>query len=92
MDDLQISISTPTLYSDKKSVISIVNYPIQHDQMKYVRIDKSFVKHEFEEGGLNYVTFPLKCRKQMFFTKILPKPSFELVLGKWGMVNIYSST
>ena len=45
MEDLKIPITTPTRsYNDSKSAIGIVNNPVQHDQMKHVRIDQHFVK------------------------------------------------
>ncbi|KAK6945701.1 hypothetical protein RJ641_013245 [Dillenia turbinata] len=38
------------LYTDSKSAISIVHNPIQHDRMKHVRIDRSFIKSEIDNG------------------------------------------
>jgi len=45
MNDLKMPNTDPTrLYCDSKSAISIVNNPIQHDRMKYVRIDRHFIR------------------------------------------------
>lgn len=54
MQNLQIPTHHPKkLYNDSKSAINIVKNPIQHDQMKHVRIDWNFIKKEIEEGGIN---------------------------------------
>jgi len=57
MEDLGIHLSQQTkVFSDIKSTISIVKNPIQHDQMKHVRIDRSFIKREIEGGiSLSYI-------------------------------------
>ena len=59
MEDLRISLSQPTeIYSDRKSAISIVKNPVQCDRMKHVRIDRSFIKREIEEGGISLSYIP----------------------------------
>lgn len=89
MLDLQITTHHPTkLYSDSKSAISIVKNPIQHDQMKHVRIDRSFIKNEIEEGCINLCHISSHAQEAGILTKGLPRPSHENLLNKLGMRNI----
>ena len=60
MEDLQIPLSQQTkVYSDSKSAINIVKNLVQHDGMKHVRIDRSFIKWEIEGGGINLSYIPI---------------------------------
>ena len=91
MQDLKITVCSPTkVYSDSKYVISIVNNPVQHDRMKHVRIDQSFIKNEIEEGGIELSYISTHAQEVDILTKSLPKPSQESFLCKLGMRNIYS--
>ena len=91
MQDLQITVCSPTkLYSDSKSAISIVNNPVQHDRMKHVRIDRSFIKNEIEGRGIDLCYISTHAQEADILTKSLPKPTHERLLSKLGMQNIYS--
>ena len=91
MQDLQITVCSPTkLYSDSKSAISIVNNPVQHDQMKHVRIDQNFIRNEIERGGTDLCYISTHEQEVDILTKSLPKPTHERLLSKLGMQNIYS--
>lgn len=90
MEDLGMSLSQPTeVYSDSKSAIYIVKNSVQHDRMKHVRIDKSFIKREIE-GGINLSYIPITNQVADIFTKTVASPGFELPIGKLGMTCIYS--
>ena len=78
------------MYIDSKSTISIVKNPVQHDCMKHVRIDRSFIKREIEEGGINLSYIPTRSQVADGFTKAMARPSFKLLIGKLGMTSIYS--
>ncbi|KAH9735881.1 protein kinase domain-containing protein [Citrus sinensis] len=91
MQDLQITVCSPAkLYSDSKSAISIVNNPVQHDRMKHVRIDRSFIKNEIEGGGIDLCYTSTHAQEFDILTKSLPKPTHERLISKLGMQNIYS--
>lgn len=91
MQDLQITVCSPTkLYSDNKSAISIVNNPVQHDQMKHVRIDRSSIRNKIERGGIDLCYISTHAQEADILTKSLPKPTHERLVGKLGMQNIYS--
>jgi hypothetical protein len=40
------------LWCDSKSAINIANNPVQHDKIKYVEIDKFFIKEKMKSGLL----------------------------------------
>ena len=78
------------LYTDSKSAISIVNNPIQCDKMKHVRIDKSFIRKEIEQGGIKFIYLPTASQEADVFTKAMSRPGFESLISKLGMKDIYS--
>ena len=91
LEDLKIPLIQPTrVYSDSKSTISIMKNPIQHDRMKHVRIDRSFIKREIE-GGLILSYIPTTDRVVDVLTKAMVGPGFEFLIGKLGITCIYSS-
>jgi len=93
MKDLGISLSQPTeVYSDSKSAISIVKNPIQHNRMKHIRINRSFIKKEIEEGGISLSYIPTTDQVANVFTKAVARPEFKLLIGELRMTCIYSST
>jgi len=55
-----------------------------------VRIDRSSIKKEIEEGGINLSYTPTTNQVVDVFTKAMARPGFELLIGKLGMTSIYS--
>ena len=66
--------------------------PIQHDRMKHVRIDRSFIKREIEEGGISLSYIPSTDQVADVLTKIVAGPCFESLISKLAMTCIYSPT
>ena len=64
--------------------------PVQHDWMKHVRIDRSFIKREIEEGRISLSYIPTTNLVVDVFTKAMAKPGFESLVDKLGMTCIYS--
>lgn len=69
MKDLCPVSSPKQLYSDNKLAINIVNNPVQHDWMKYVRIDRHFVKQEIERGDISLTYVPIEDQEANILTK-----------------------
>ena len=85
MNDLSMPISSPKLlYSDSKLAISIVNNPVQHNQMKYVRIDRHFVKQEMEGGDIRLTYVPNADQEADILTKAMQKKGFETLKRQVG--------
>lgn len=78
------------LYSDNKSAISIVHNLIQHDRMKHVRIDRHFIKTEIENETIILSYIPTQDQEADILTKTMYKESFEVLISKLGMIDIYS--
>ena len=93
MEDMRMPLKLPTkLYSDSKSAISIVNNPVQHDRMKHVRIDRSFIQREIEKGGIQLTYVSTENQEADVLTKAMSRPGFEVLISKLGMKDIYSPT
>ena len=77
MKDLSMPISSlKLLYSHRKSVINIVNNPVQHEWMKYVRINRHFVKQEMEKGDIRLTYVPIEDQEADILTKSMQKTRF----------------
>ena len=91
MEDLQLPLTKPIkLYSDSKSTICIVNNPVQHNRMKHVRIDRSFIQREIKEGDIKLTYIPTAEQVADVLTKSITRSGFETLINKLGMRDIYS--
>ena len=92
LNDLGIKWEEPMkLYCDIKSAISIAHNLMQHDQTKHVEVDQHFIKEKLENGLICTPYIPTKGQLADILTKGLPTQSFQTILSKLGMRNIYSS-
>ena len=78
------------LYCDNKSDINIVHNPVQYDWTKHVEVDRHFIKEKLE-SGLICTPFASSDRQLAdVFIKGLMSTTFQAIIGKLGMDNIYS--
>lgn len=81
---------TKRLYYDNKSDINIVHNPVQYDWTKHVEVDRHFIKEKLE-SGLICTPFASSDRQLAdVFIKGLTSTTFQAIIGKLGMDNIYS--
>ena len=93
LEELKMKIELPLkLYSDSKAAISIAHNPAQHDRTKHIEIDRHFIKEKLDAG---IICLPFVTSSQQtadILTKSLARPTFEHLIDKLGMIDIYAPT
>ena len=78
------------LFCDNKAAISIAYILVHHDHTKHEEVDKHFIKAKIENGVI-CMTYVLTTQQiGDILTKGLSKQSFEDLVDKLGMMDIYS--
>ena len=90
MEELKIPSEKPKFFCDNKAVISIAYNPVHHDRTKHVEVDKHFIKERIENGVICMTYVPTTQQIGDILTKGLSKQSFEDLVDKLGMMDIYS--
>jgi hypothetical protein len=80
------------LYYDNKVAISIAHNHVQHDRTKHVEIDKHFIKEKLKAGIICMPFVPTTQQIADILTKGLYKSSFEFLISKLGIIDIYAPT
>lgn len=78
------------LFCDNKSTISIIHNPVHHDRTKHVEVDRHFVKKKLEQGMISVEYVPISNQLADLLTKGLTEQAHEFLVGKLGLINIYS--
>ena len=78
------------LYCDNNAAINIAHNPVHHDRTKHVEVERHFIKEEIDLGVIYMTYVPTKQKVADILTKGLPKQSFEILVDKLRMINIYS--
>ncbi|KAK3036184.1 hypothetical protein RJ639_030254 [Escallonia herrerae] len=77
------------LYCDNKAAVNIAQNPVHNDRTKHVEVDHHFIKEKIDDGSVYLMHVPTREQTADVLTKSLHKPSFENLVSKLGMVNIY---
>ena len=80
------------LFSDNKAACDIAHNLVQHDRIKYIEVDRFFIKKKLD---LKIVELPrIKSKDQLanILTKTISYRSYSSFLGKLDMCNIYAPT
>ena len=78
------------LYCDNKATISIARNPIHHDRIKHAEVDRHFITEKLEKGVISIKYIPTDQEVADIFTKGLPRPAFDFLTSKLGLIDIYS--
>ena len=91
MIELKIEFEEPMwLYCDNKSTISIAHNPVHHDRTKHVEVDQHFIKEKLDGNIISIEYVPTSHQLADLLTKGLSEHILEFLVGKLGLINIYS--
>ena len=89
----KIEVELPLkLYCDNKAAISIAHNSVQHDRTKHIEIDRHFIKEKIDSGTLCLPFVPSNQQTADILTKSLGRTTFEYLISKLGMIDIYAPT
>ena len=80
------------MYCDNKVTINISYNPIHHGRTKHVQVDRHFIKAKVEDDTICMVYVPTNKQVADVLTKALSRRSFEQLIDKLGMFNLYNLT
>ena len=77
------------LYCGNKSTINIAHNPVQHDRTKHVKIGRHFIKEKIDSGLICTTFVASKLQLADVLTKGVQNPSFNSMVRKLGMKDIF---
>ena len=91
LEELEIIVQgSIRIHCDNKAAIAISHNPVHHDRTKHVEVDRHFIKEKIEDKTVVITYIPTTDQTADILTKALFKPSFEKLVDKLGMYNLYS--
>ncbi|KAG8501038.1 hypothetical protein CXB51_003111 [Gossypium anomalum] len=91
MRELKVPFTRPMkMYCDNQAAVSIAHNPVHHDRTKHVEIDRHFIKEKIHSGEVCITYLPTRQQVADVLTKSLNRNMFEELIGKLGLINIYT--
>ena len=88
--ELQVNLENPMRpYCGNKSTINIAHNPVQHDRTKHVKIGRHFIKEKIDSGLICTPFVASKLQLANVFTKGVQNPTFNSMVSKLGMKDIF---
>lgn len=79
------------LFCDNKLAINTTLNPVQHHKTKYIKIDKYFIKEKFKSKLLCMSYISTNYQRADMLTKGVSNTTFQTLIIKLKIDNIYSS-
>ena len=87
MTDLRVSQVKPTVIrEDNQGAIAMAKNPVGHKRTKHIDIKHHFVREAVDAGTITLEYCETKQMLADILTKPLPKPQFEMLRGKLGLI------
>ncbi|KAG4193611.1 hypothetical protein ERO13_A07G233250v2 [Gossypium hirsutum] len=78
------------MYCNNQAAVSIAHNPVHHDRTKHVEIDRHFIKEKIHSEEMCITYLPTRQQVADVLTKSLSRNMFEELIGKLGLINIYT--
>lgn len=91
LEDLIFKIGQWRFPNNNISKISTTNNPVQHNQIKHVKIDRHFIKEKLNNGSIYTHYLPINHQLAYMLQKSLRSLKSQASASKVAMENIHSS-
>ena len=88
LTELQVSFTTPVIFCDNQSAVSIAHNPVFHNRTKHMEIDVFFVREKILAKQLTIVHVPALDQWADILTKPLSASRFEVLRGKLNVKSV----
>ena len=85
VEDLEVTIGTPMLYSDSMSAIQLAQNPVFHAKTKHIKVKYDFIREVFKDKWLELAKVHMVDNPVELLTKSLPFERFACLREMMGI-------